>query len=60
MDGPPSATALTTRRSSRFRTWWLCSALAMAERSTFSTRRPAAFGVNWSVASASPTDLPRM
>src|SRR5438874_7988749 len=26
IEGPPSAIACTTRRSSRFRTWWLCSA----------------------------------
>ena len=45
-DGPPSAIARTTRRSSRLRTWWLCSALATAERSTFSMRRAAARGVN--------------
>src|ERR1700741_4631165 len=32
----------------------------MAERSTFSTRRAAARGVYSSVASASPTDLPRV
>src|SRR5215468_4837280 len=59
-EGPPSAVAFTTRRSSRSRTWWLCSALAMADRSTFSMRRAAAFGVYCSAASASPTDLPRM
>src|SRR2546425_882410 len=49
-----------TRRSSRLRTWWLCSALATAERRTFSTIRAAARGVYWSVASASPTDFPRI
>src|SRR5206468_2051181 len=49
-----------TRRSSRLRTWWLCSALAAAERRTFSTIRAAARGVYWSVASASPTDFPRI
>src|SRR6267142_1646383 len=59
-EGPPSATAWTTRRSSRLRTWWLCSALATAERSTFSMSRAAARGVNSSVASASPTALPRI
>lgn len=60
IEGPPSAIALTTRRSSRFRTWWLCSAFAMADRRTFSISRAAAFGASWSVASDSPTDLPRM
>src|SRR5882724_156950 len=60
IEGPPSAVALTTRRSSRSLTWWLCSALAMAERSTFSMRRAAALGVNCSTARASPADLPRM
>src|SRR5215813_4470666 len=60
IDGPPSAIASITRRSSRLRTWWLCSAFATAERSTFSTRRAAARGVYSSVASASPTDLPRI
>src|SRR6185295_5865250 len=59
-EGPPSAVAFTTRSSSRSRTWWLCSALAMAERSTFSISRAAAFGVYCRVARASPTDLPRM
>src|SRR5205823_7317369 len=59
-EGPPSAMACTTRRSSRLRTWWLCSAFATAERSTFSIRRAAARGVNSSVARASPTDLPRI
>src|SRR5215813_5268089 len=59
-DGPPSAVARTTRRASRSRTWWLCSALATAERSTFSMRRAAMRGVYCSVASASPTDLPRI
>src|SRR6266852_3801361 len=34
-EGPPSAVARTTRRLSRSRTWWLCSALARAERRTF-------------------------
>src|SRR5439155_1595616 len=60
IEGPPSAMACTTRRSSRLRTWWLCSAFATAERSTFSTRRAAARGVYSSVARASPTDLPRI
>src|SRR5215470_423841 len=60
MDGPPSAVACTTRRSSRFRTWWLCSALAIADRSTFSIKRAAVRGVYWSVARASATDLPRI
>src|SRR5205809_5213465 len=60
IEGPPSATASTTRRSSRLRSWWLCSALATAERSTFSTSRAAARGVYSSVASASPTGLPRI
>src|SRR6267142_5349984 len=59
-DGPPSAMACTTRRSSRLRTWWLCSAFATAERSTFSMRRAAARGVYSRVARASPTDLPRI
>src|SRR5262249_35753217 len=58
--GPPSAYAWTTRRSSRLRTWWLCSAFATAERSTFSTSRAAARGVYSSVASASATALPRI
>src|SRR3989442_13703186 len=49
-----------TRRSSRLRTWWLCSAWATAERRTFSTIGAAARGVYWSVASASPTDFPRI
>src|SRR2546425_286205 len=49
-----------TRRSSRLRTWWLCSALATAERRTFSTIRAAARGVYWSVARASPPDFPRI
>src|SRR5437879_2062359 len=60
IEGPPSAMACTTRRSSRFRTWWLCSAFATAERSTFSMRRAAARGVYSRVARASPTDLPRI
>src|SRR5687768_8467817 len=55
MEGPPSATACTTRRSSRLRIWKLCSALATAERSTFSMSRAAARGVNSRVARASPT-----
>src|SRR2546421_10879488 len=59
-EGPPSAMACTTRRSSRLRTWWLCSAFATAERSTFSMRRAAARGVYSRVARASPTDLPRI
>src|SRR5829696_3898019 len=59
-DGPPSAMAWCTRRLSRSRTWWLCSALATAERSTFSMRRAAARGVYESVASASPTERPRI
>ena len=37
-DGPPSATACTTRRSSRLRTWWLCS--ANRARITIFTARP--------------------
>src|SRR5439155_71742 len=41
IEGRPSATAWTTRRSSRLRTWWLCSALAIADRRTFSTIRAA-------------------
>src|SRR2546430_15540062 len=48
-----------TRRSSRLRTWWLCSALATAERRTFSTIRAAGGGGSGSVAGASPTDSPR-
>ena len=57
-DGPPSITACT-RRSSRFRTWWLCSALAMADRSTFSIWRAAICGEYCRIASASATVLPR-
>jgi hypothetical protein len=57
--GPPSMNA-PTRRSSKLRTWWLCSALATAERSTFSSRRAACCGENWRMDSACPTVLPRI
>src|SRR5688572_24527316 len=59
-DGPPSATASTILSVSRFRTWWLCSALATADRSTLEINRAAARGVYSRIASASPTDLPRI
>src|SRR5262249_45901797 len=57
-EGPPSITGFT-RRSSRLRTWWLCSALATADRSTFSICRAATCGEYCRIASASATDLPR-
>ena len=58
-DGPPSMNA-PTRRSSGLRTWWLCSALAIAERSTLSMSRAACWGENFRIARASPADLPRI
>src|SRR5436309_3459007 len=49
-----------TRRSSRFRPWWCCSALAIADRSTFSISRAAACGEYWRTDSASATLRPRI
>src|SRR3972149_4848202 len=57
--GPPSTMARATRRESRSRSWWLCSALATAERRTFSTSRAAARWVYWRMERASSTRLPR-
>src|SRR5581483_6721581 len=55
----PSSISTLTRSWSSWRTWWLCSALATAERSTFSMCRAATCGECCRSARASPTVRPR-
>src|SRR6266542_938609 len=57
--GPSSTYASATKRVSAG-SCWLCSALAIAESSTFLTGTAAARGVNWSTRRASSTWRPRM
>ena len=56
----PSSTYATAMTSESPSSCWLCSALATALASTLATGSLAAWGANWSTASASRASMPRM